>query len=71
MASDASKPLSHWNPGNLVKLDLSRYREHFFIFIGPYRPDDKGFDELAILFCCNTSQTVCIHASFIRDPKKQ
>lgn len=63
------KPLSHWIPGTLVKLDLFHYKSGFFIFIGPYRENDKGFDDLAILFCCKTSQTMCIHASFMREPK--
>jgi len=63
-------PLSYWNKGDLVVLQSSalyHFRNHLFIYMRPYaaQPDD-----VAVLYCINDGTIVFIHATYLREPKK-
>jgi hypothetical protein len=62
-------PLSHWITGDLVTLQWDthhHYRNKLCIYIKPYSLEN----DVAYLYCINDGTFACIHASYIREPKK-
>ncbi len=62
-------PLSHWTTGDLVVLqgpNHYHYRNKLCIYIKPYSLEN----DVAYLYLLNDGMFTCIHASYIREPKR-